>query len=151
MPRVGAIGLRALLGAAAGAGHDRLGEMHLGAARAQLLGHEPPARRRLERRLDRKTAEAAQEPAHMLPVRGRDPRPADLAGGRVDPLGRDLRPVLIEPNHDRPRSLHSARVLERRLRRVPSAHVGTDASNTVAHGRYLRSNGRPRGSHPRVP
>jgi hypothetical protein len=78
-----------------------LGEIDLRADRLQLLGHEPPARRRLQGHVEALTGEALEEPAHVAAQRGRDPPPADLAGVGVDPLGRDLRTVLIESHYDR--------------------------------------------------
>jgi hypothetical protein len=84
-------------------------------------------------------------------MRRRHARAADLASRRVDPLGRDLRPVLIEPHHDRPRTLH-ARALEHRARRPRGIDVQPDALRTVGHGRYLLFElGRPRGRNPRAP
>ena len=55
----------------------------------------PPTRPRALRH------QTAPELPHRDPVRRRDSRTADLAGERVDPLRRDLRPVLIHPHHDR--------------------------------------------------
>jgi hypothetical protein len=52
MPRVSAVVLRALLVAAQRARLRRLREMHPRADPAQLLGHEPPAGRRLQRHLE---------------------------------------------------------------------------------------------------
>jgi hypothetical protein len=43
--------------------------MHLGARLAQLLDHEPPARRRLERDLQFLAAETVQKRPHALAVR----------------------------------------------------------------------------------
>jgi hypothetical protein len=135
---VGAVGLGALLVAAPRARFGRLGQVHDGADRAQFFDRESPAGRRLERGLDPQAVKAPQEPSHALAVRGRDPRSADLAGGRVDPLGRDLRPVLIEPHHDRARTLRARGVEHRARCRLRTPHVGHDASHTVGHvGRYL--------------
>jgi len=101
VPGVGAVALGALLGSPPGRGLRRLGEMHTGAHPPQLLDHEPPARRRLQRRLKLLVAEAAKEPTHVRAMRRRDPRPRDLAGRRVDPLGGDLRSMLIKSHYDR--------------------------------------------------
>ena len=57
MPSVGAITLGALLRAPQLGGLRRLGQMHLGTDPAQLLDHEPPARRRLQRDLELLAAE----------------------------------------------------------------------------------------------
>jgi hypothetical protein len=78
-----------------------LGEMHLGADRPQLLDHEPPARRRLQRRLDLPSREARHQPADVVAVGRRHAGPTDLAGLGVEPLGRDLRTVPIESHYDR--------------------------------------------------
>src|SRR5215203_493647 len=101
MPGVGPIGFGALLVPTPSCGLRRLGEMHLSADRLQLLHHEPPPGGRLQRHLELVAAEPAKEPPHTRPVRGPHARPADLAGGRVDPLSRDLRAMLIESHHDR--------------------------------------------------
>jgi hypothetical protein len=101
MPGVRPIGLGALLSPPPRGGLRRLGQTHLGADSAQLLDHKAPARGRLQRHLEPVFAEAAKESPHAGSVGGPHPRPADLAGGRVDPLGRDLCPVLIEPHDDR--------------------------------------------------
>jgi hypothetical protein len=75
--------------------------MDVGADSTQLLGHEPPARRRLQRHLELLAGEAPEKPAHVAAQRRRDPGPADLAGVGIDPLGRDLRAVLIQSHYDR--------------------------------------------------
>jgi hypothetical protein len=62
----------------------------------RLLDHEPPAGRRLQRDFQLLAAEASQEPAHRSTVRWRNPGPRHLAGGGIDPLGGDLRSMLIE-------------------------------------------------------
>jgi hypothetical protein len=101
VPCVGAVGLGALLGAAACRGLGRLGQMHLGADRTQLLDDEPPAGRRLKRDLQPPTGEPRQERADLVTVGRRDARPADLAAVGVQPVGGDLRPMLIESHYDR--------------------------------------------------
>ena len=101
VPRVGAVGLGALLVPAPRRGLGRLGEMHRRPDRVQLLDHEPPARRRLQRHLEPLAGEAPEELPHVVAVRRRDARAADLAGVGVDPLGRDLRTMLIESHYDR--------------------------------------------------
>jgi hypothetical protein len=50
--------------------------VHAGTDRAQLLDHEPPPGRRLQRDLELATLEPAQEPPHRLAMRRRHPRPA---------------------------------------------------------------------------
>ena len=62
----------------------------------ELLDHEPPARRRLQRDLELLASEARQEPAHTDAVGRCDPRPRDLAGRGVDPVGGDLRSMLVK-------------------------------------------------------
>jgi hypothetical protein len=99
--RVGAVALGALLVPAPGGSLSRLREMHDRARTPQLLGHEPPAGRRLQRDLELLTTEPLGEPAHARPVRRRDPRPRDLTGLGVDPLRGDLRSVLIQTHYDR--------------------------------------------------
>ena len=66
---------------------SRLREVHPGAGTAQLLDHEPPARRRLERDLELPTLEPVQEPAHTLAVRRHDPTARNVARVGVEPLG----------------------------------------------------------------
>jgi hypothetical protein len=75
MPGVRTIGLGALLVAAQRAGLRRLGQMHPAAHRADLLHHEPPARRRLQRDLKLRAIKAAKEPPHRLAMRRRHPEP----------------------------------------------------------------------------
>ena len=105
MPRVGAIVLGALLVPAARRGLRRLGQMHRRADAPQLLDDEPPARRRLQRHLELAPAEALQEPPHPRAIGRRHPRAADLAASRIQPVGRDLRSMLIESHYDRHRGL----------------------------------------------
>ena len=101
VPRVAAIGLGVLLVAASRRGLGRLGEVGRRSDRVQLLDHEPPARRRLQRHLQRLAGEALQELPHVVAVRRRDAGAAQLAGVGVDPLSRDLSTVLIESHYDR--------------------------------------------------
>src|SRR5919108_3739347 len=149
MPGVSPVGLRALLRPPQPARLRRLGEMHAGADALGLLDHEPPARRCLQRDLELLPREAPQE----APARGwvRRPAPAarDLAGRKVDPLRGDLRPVLIEPHHDR-------QPLRRFTRIEPSpdcdaSSVQPDPSHTVGHGRYLLLDWPAARPYPRAP
>jgi hypothetical protein len=78
MAGVGAIGLGPLLAPAQAARLRRLGEVHVSADHLELLDDEPPAGRRLQRNLKPLAGEAAQEPAHAIAVRRRQPRAADL-------------------------------------------------------------------------
>jgi hypothetical protein len=135
VPRVRAVGFGALLAAAPRAGLRRLGQMRPGTDRLQLLDHEPPARRRLQRHLEPPATEAAQELPHALATCRHHARPADLAGGRVDPLGRDLRPVLIDAHHDRARTVRVCAF--EHPRRLRGRRFPPDALRTVGHGRYL--------------
>jgi hypothetical protein len=98
--RIGTVSLGALFVAASRRGLGRLGEMDIGTDRMQLLGHEPPARRRLQRHLEALAGEAPEEPAHVAAQRGGHARPAELARLGIDPLGRDLRTVLVESHYD---------------------------------------------------
>ncbi|MCA1698011.1 MAG: hypothetical protein LC790_03550 [Actinobacteria bacterium] len=108
----------------------RLGQMRHRADRRQLLDYEPPPRRGLQRDLERAAGKPGKKPPHTHPVRRRHARPRDLARRGVQPLSRDLRPVLIEPHHDRPH----ATALGHRVRRPCSTHI---QRHTVRHGRYL--------------
>lgn len=101
MPGVSAVGLGPLLLPAQRARLRRLAQMHPRANATQLLAHEAPARRRLQRHLELQARESLQEPPHPFTVRRRHPRPADLPGHRVDPLRRDLCSVLIQSHYDR--------------------------------------------------
>jgi hypothetical protein len=69
--------------------------------RAQLLDHEPPARRGPQRHLELAAAETLQKPPDRLAMRRRHPRPAHLTGRGVDPLGSDLPSMLIKSHYDR--------------------------------------------------
>ena len=62
MPGIRAITLRALLRAPEPSGLRRLGQVHVGSDPAELLDHEPPAGRRLQRDLELLAAEPRQEP-----------------------------------------------------------------------------------------
>ena len=99
-PGILAIGLGTLLGAAQRAGLRRLGEMHLGTDRAQLLDHEAPAGRRLERRLDLLSIPAAQPAPEAEPIGRPDATTAHLTGGRVERIERDLLSVPVKGHND---------------------------------------------------
>jgi hypothetical protein len=101
MPGVRAIVLGALLVPPPRGRLRRLSQMHHGAHPAQLLDHEPPARRRLQRDLELLVAEALNEPADPGAIRRRHTRARDLPGRRIDPVGGDLRSMLIESHYDR--------------------------------------------------
>ena len=102
---VGAIVLGALLVPSPSGRLGRLGQVHHGAHPTQLLDHEPPARRRLQRDLELLVAEALEEPADPGAIRRRHTRARGLPGRRVDPVGGDLRSMLIESHYDRHRGL----------------------------------------------
>ena len=144
VPGVGPVGLCSLLLTLQRGRLGRLSQVHLGADSLELLGHEPPTRRCLQRHLQPFTPELGQELPHADTVRWRDPRPEDLAGDRVDPLRRDLRAMLIKPHHDRhqtnPPSSTPPPAARRGAHPIPSSTVGTSYSN-----------GRPRGWYPRAP
>ena len=149
MPGVRPVRLRSLLLALQTGGLSRLGQMPRSAYVPHLLHEKPPAGRCLQRDLERCAIQPLKPPRHRDPVRRRDSRMSDLAGERVDPLRRDLRPVLIHPHHDRhqtPHPLASPAVIN-----APLKSQARRASHTVEHGRYLRSIGRPRGRNPRAP
>src|SRR4051794_7885823 len=101
MAGVGAVGLGSLLVAPPRGGLGPLGQVNPRADLTQLLDDEPPAGRRLQRRLELLAGEVLQEVADVIAVRGRHPGPAYLAGLGVDPVGRDLRTMLIESHYDR--------------------------------------------------
>ena len=70
MPGVRTITLRPLLRPAQASRLRRLGQMHQGTDPPQLLDHEPPAGRRLERHLQLPRAETRQPPPNMRAIRG---------------------------------------------------------------------------------
>src|ERR687895_276836 len=114
--------------------------MHHRSHSPQLLHHEPPAGRRLQRHLELLAAEALNEPPHPGAMRRRDAGSRQLAGRRVDPLRRDLRSMLIESHYDRHSGPPQAPWFERlrgpsaalELRR--SLHVRPDGA--TAHAIY---------------
>jgi hypothetical protein len=105
MAGVGAIALGALLGPAPRRRLGRLGQMNVRPDRRELLDHEPPARRGLQRHLEFHVAEALGEPPHPNAMRRRNALTRDLTGRGVDPLGSDLRSMLIQSHYDRHRGL----------------------------------------------
>jgi hypothetical protein len=121
MPSISPVSLRALLVALQRLGLRRLGQMHLAADTLQLLDHEPPARRRLQRDLQALALELLDELLHPDSVRWHHPRTRDLTGDRVDPLRRDLRAMLIKPHHDRHQTTSSPVITTTRAN-VPAAH-----------------------------
>src|SRR3954452_461118 len=128
VPGVRAVALGALFGPPPGRGLGGLGEMHPRADPPQLLDHEPPARRGLQRHLKLLVAKAAEKPTYVRAMSRREPRPRDLAGRRIDPLGSDLRSMLIQSHHDRHHSLLGlqASAAQRRARahEVPTRKPG---------------------------
>ena len=74
--------------------------MHHSTHRAQLLHHEPPPSRSLQRHLDLLAAETTQEPAHALSIRRRHPPTLHLTGPGIDPVGSDLRSMLVKSHYD---------------------------------------------------
>src|SRR5438046_4696470 len=131
MPGVGAIGLGALLRPAAGRGLGRLGEVDVGADRAQLLDDELPTGRRLQRHLELLAGEPGQTTPDLLAIRGSDTRPADLAAVGVQPVGRDLRTMLIESHYDRHYGASSSST-ENYLRASCARHPAEPASGLAA-------------------
>jgi hypothetical protein len=105
MPRVRAIVLSAPLVPTSCGGLRRLGQMHRRADPPQLLDDESPAGRRLQRDLELAPAEALQKPPHARAVGRHHTSAAHLAAGRIQPIGRDLRSMLIESHYDRHRGL----------------------------------------------
>src|SRR5665213_2513496 len=131
MARVGPVSLRTLLLALQRARLSRLRQMHISADPLELLDHEPPARRRLQRHLQIGPIEPGQELPDPGTVSWRDPRATNLPGDRVEPLRRDLRTMLIHPHHQRHEitipstATTSATRAKRTALRIPSTTVGT--------------------------
>ena len=101
MPGVRAIALGALLGAAQRRGLRRLGQMHAGADRrsSSTTNRQPVvASSATSSSWPRNRSRTA---APRLAVRRRHARARDLAGRGVDPLGGDLRSMLIKSHYDR--------------------------------------------------
>ena len=96
MPGVRPVALGALLAPPQRRGLRRLGQVHPRPDRVKLLDDEPPARRRFQRHLELLASEAAQELADTGAVSGGHPRPRNLAGRGVDPVGGDLRSMLVK-------------------------------------------------------
>lgn len=96
MSGVSKVSLRAPLLALQRARFGRLRQMHLSTDTLEFRNDDPPAGRCLQRDFKTALAERLQERADTSPVRRRDPRARDLTGDGVDPLRRDLRPVLIK-------------------------------------------------------
>jgi hypothetical protein len=139
MPRISPVGLRALLLALQRARLGRLGQVHLRADTVELLDHEPPARRRLQRDLQTLALERHQKRPNPGAIRRCDARTEDLAGHRVDPLRRDLRTMLIHAHHERHAltpftSPPSRSLTTRALTRAASSPTHRIP---VSHGRYL--------------
>jgi len=105
MTSIGTVGLRALLVPTPRGGLRRLRQMHDRSDPPQLLNHEPPAGRRLQRDLELLATEPLTEPAHPGTVRRRDPRPTHLTSLSVQPLRSDLRSMLIKSHYDAIRGL----------------------------------------------
>ena len=70
-----------------------------------LLDHEPPAGRPLDRNLDRVIGELRQPRAHLRPRRRRDPATAQLTRLPVKRLVRDLASMHIQRHYDPHRDL----------------------------------------------
>ena len=150
MPGVGPVGLRTLLLALQRGRLRGLGQVYLRPDPVELLDHEPPARRRLQRDLETLVDEPAQERSDRGAVRRRHPRARDLPGDRVDPLRRELRPMLIQTHHDRhahtsPFDSPASPGTRQRAASSPTHRIPWDTVGTSY------SNGRPRGRNPRAP
>src|SRR3954467_7632734 len=128
VPSVRAVALGALLGPPPGRGLGGLGEMHPRADLPQLPDHEPPPPRGPHRPPQLLPAKAAENPPYVRAMSRREPRPRDLAGRRIDPLGSDLRSMLIQSPHDRnpgpPGSQASAAQRRARAHEVPTRKPG---------------------------
>src|SRR5919109_3920319 len=102
MAGIGAVGLRPSLVAAPGARLGRLGQVGDRARANQLLAHEQPTGRRLERDLDPLAGETL-DPGSNSRATGVDPTPAKLARLHVESVESDLSSMHIEPGYDRHR------------------------------------------------
>jgi hypothetical protein len=100
MPGVGAIVLRAFLRPPQPGRLRRLGQMHARADAAQLLDHEPPPGRRLQRDLKLPATETRHELPHRGAIRRRYTRALHLAGLGIDPLAGDLPSMLVKSHYD---------------------------------------------------
>src|SRR5450759_1926358 len=100
MPGVGAVTLGALLSPPQGCALRRLGEMHPGAERVQLLDNEPPAGCGFQPNLELLTFKPGEKPPDADAVCGRHSRPRVLTGRGVDPVGGDLCSVLVKSHYD---------------------------------------------------
>jgi hypothetical protein len=137
VPRVRAIGLRALLVALERARLGRLGQVRLSADRDEFLDHEPPARRGFQSHLEMPALKPGKEPPHATSIGGNHARARHLTSLRVQPLRSDLRAVLIKPHHDR----HS-RLLEPRTRTpAPRSRPTRRSGRHPAHAIFARRAG----------
>lgn len=75
--------------------------MHPSADPLELLDHEPPTRRCLQRHLELPAAKRREERSHPATVCRRDPAPGDLTGLGIEPLDSDLRSMLVTSHYDR--------------------------------------------------
>jgi len=100
MPGIGAIALRALLRATQPGRLRRLRQMHNRPDAAQLLDHEPPAGRRLQRYLQLPAAKTRKELPHRRAIRRHHTGALHLAGLCVDPLAGDLSSMLVKSHYD---------------------------------------------------
>jgi hypothetical protein len=116
MLRVGAVGLGPALGAAQDLGLRRLGQVHLGPDGLQLLHHEAPTRRRLERGLEPLAVELAHEVAKALAVGRPDAAPPKLARRAIKRIPGDLLSMLVQSHYDRHKGTSSASVDSRHQR-----------------------------------
>jgi hypothetical protein len=110
---VAVVGLRSPLAAAPDGRLGRIGEMRRVAGTLDLLDHEPPTSRALEREVHILTSETLQPGTHRL-TRGRaDPAAPGFATGQLDrPIG-DLPAVHIQRTYDPHRDLLELHGLER--------------------------------------
>src|SRR5439155_15956855 len=94
------VGLRAPLAPALGRRLGRVGQMRAVAGTLDLLDHEAPAGRPLERELSR-AARKPPQPGTDLGTRGRrDPTPLHLARLAIERLVDDLLPMHIQRHYD---------------------------------------------------
>jgi hypothetical protein len=131
MARVAAVGLGPPLVALQRARFGRLGQMRLGTDRAQLLDHEPPARRGLQRDLELLTGKPRQEPPDTDTIGRHHTRARHLASLSVQPLRGDLRTVLIQTHHDRHDSLLEHATRPTRARPWPTPRTGRHPAHAI--------------------
>ena len=112
---VGVVGLGAPLAPASGRRLSRIGQMGAVAGPLDLLDHEPPAGRALERELSLTAGELRQPGTHLGPRRRRDPTTPHLTRLAVERLVGDLPSMHIQRHYDFHRDLLELRRIRHRV------------------------------------